>query len=75
MTELQKKALKQVSETLDSFDTYPVYRMLTAIMKENNIEDTLRSKILEECQKYFSNESHKVLTAKDWVNTLIKDNE
>jgi predicted regulator of amino acid metabolism with ACT domain len=73
MTNIQKKSLQHVSDTLESFDTYPVYRALIDAMTEAGIENSERSKITDKYQTAISEQSKKVSVAKDWVNTLIAD--
>jgi hypothetical protein len=73
MMNIQKKSLQHVSDTLKSFDTYPVYKALIDAMTEAGIDNTLRSKITDKYQAAISEQSKKVIAAKDWVDTLITD--
>ncbi len=73
MMNIQKKSLQHVSETLKSFDTYPVYKALIDAMTEAGIDNAQRSKIADRYQSAMSEHSKKVSAAKDWVDTLIAD--
>lgn len=73
MMNIQKKSLQHVSDTLKSFDTYPVYRALIDAMTEAGIDNAVRSKIADKYQSAIFEQSKKVSDAKDWVDTLISD--
>ena len=70
---IQKKSLQHVSETLKSFDTFPVYKALLDAMVEAGIENEVRSKITDKYQVAISEQSKKVSDAKGWIDTLITD--
>ncbi len=73
MTNLQKKSLQHVSETLKTFDTYPIYSALIAAMTEEGIDNAVRSIITTKYEKAVNEQSKKVSDAKEWVNALIID--
>lgn len=73
MMNIQKKTLQHVSDTLKSFDTYPIYSALIAAMTEAGIENSVRSKIADKYNDAISEQRKKVNTAKDWIDTLISD--
>lgn len=75
MMKIQKKSLQHVSDTLKSFDTYPIYKTLIDAMTEAGIDNAVRSKIADKYQAAISEQSKKVSAAKDWVDTLISDIE
>ena len=73
MTNIQNKTLQHISETLNAFDSYKLYRALVDAMTEQGIEYSVRSKIAEKIQVVISEQSKKVSDAKEWVNALISD--
>jgi len=73
MMNIQKKSLQHVSDTLKSFDTYPVYSALIDAMIKADIDNSVRSKIIETYQTVISEQSKKVSSAKDWIDSLISD--
>jgi hypothetical protein len=75
MMKIQKKSLQHVSDTLKSFDTYPIYKALIGAMTEAGIDNAVRSKIADKYQEAVLEQSKKVSAAKDWVDTLISDVE
>lgn len=70
---IQKKSLQHVSETLKSFDTYPIYKAIIDAMTDAGIENNVRSKIADKYQAAMSEQSKKVSAAKEWVDALIAD--
>lgn len=72
---IQKKSLQHVSETLKSFDAYPIYKAIIDAMTDAGIERNVRSKIADKYQAAMSEQSKKVSAAKDWVDTLISDEQ
>jgi sulfur relay (sulfurtransferase) DsrC/TusE family protein len=75
MMKIQKKSLQHVSDTLKSFNTYPIYKVLIDAMTEAGIDNAVRSKIAHKYQAAISEQSKKVSDAKDWLDTLISDVE
>lgn len=73
MMNIQKKSLQHVSDTLKSFDTYPVYQALIDAMTGAGIDNAVRSKIVDKYQAAISEQSKKVSDAKCWIDTLISD--
>lgn len=73
MMNIQKKSLQHVSDTLNSFDAYPIYKALIDAMTEAGIDQAVRSKIADKYQDAVSKQSKKIIDAKNWIDTLISD--
>lgn len=73
MTNIEKKSLQHVSDILKSFDTYPIYSALSDAMKEAGIENSVSNKIIDKYCDAINEQSKKLYTAKDWINTIISD--
>lgn len=67
--------MQHISDTLKSFDTSPIYSALIAAMTEAGIDNAVRSKIADKYQAAIFEQSIKVSSAKDWIDTLMSDIE
>lgn len=75
MMKIQKKSLQHVSDTLKSFDTYPIYEALIDAMSEAEIDNAVRIKIADKYNAAISEQTKKVRDAQSWVDALISDIE
>ena len=77
MTNLQKKALEQVRNTLNSCDSFPLYTFVLAKLQEMNKNTDLNPEALQaisrEFQKISESENKKVQIAKEWIEVLINE--
>lgn len=75
MMNIQKKSLQHISEVLKSVDSYPVYSTLIDAMRKAGIENNIGKEVSDKFQLAMSEQMQKVRSAKDWVDTLISDEE
>ena len=77
MTNLQKKALEQVRNTLNSCDLFPLYTFIMAKLQEMNRNTDLNPETLQtisrEFQKISESENKKIQIAKEWIEVLINE--
>lgn len=73
MNSLEKKSLQHIAKTLGRYDAYDVYSLLNNMLKEEGIEQNVRSDIMEKYQTEIHKETAKVNEAKEWVDTLLSD--
>ncbi len=73
MTTLEKKALELISDKLTNFDTYPIYKSIYDILEENNINADIKKEILTTLQTESSKLKNVIVTARDWVDTVINN--
>ena len=73
MTNIELKSIKHISQTLESVDTYDVYKALNAALKEYNVDPLVQPKIIEVYQKAADRQFSKCREAKAWADAIIKD--
>ena len=72
---IQKKSLEHVSETLKSFDTYPLFSAVSVVLDELKITGADRKKITDAILSE-SNELREICDeAKKWLDAVIEDLE
>jgi hypothetical protein len=73
MTNLQKKALGQAFNILNSVDSFPVYKALIEAMTAAGIENNIITSIANKFQSAMLEQTKKASEAQMWIDSIIKD--
>jgi hypothetical protein len=73
MNDLEKKAIQHSVDVLKEVDQYKLYSLLKSSLEDQNIEQSLMRRILEDFQSNIQRtHSGKIKEVQGWLETLLK---